>query len=656
MKQSKRGFTIVELVIVIAVIAVLAAVLIPTFSSLIKKANLSADMQAVREMNLALAADEDLNGRPTDIETVMQILAYAGYNAENWETLTTGYQVYWYAEANRLVLYSSKEADVVYPEEYKGYMTNIRNNKGEVIRHFYLYNQTVKNALEADLTLDSSGGGQSMQQVESSASGSEKVALNNINSAVADNATIKGSLGLTDAASVYVNGSRELTSDTYATGSYASMQVMQISSSSEPTLTSSGEVEANMYYISVHTTAGATAAEITTAQKAASEYVYTLFTQMNSDKVSEDATILMPAGTVLNASAHEWKPVKTFSGYFGTTNAADPVVVQGAKLTKATGYVETLSFDGSSGKYFVTGFFGALYGDSTVENLTYKDTTIDQPGTDFDMTLSSKAHSRNSIGIIGGVIDIPDQKGDNQFKQASNVTVRNVTVENTVTIKGGATAAGLIGYVGGSGDGRAVYNGKLTIDNCHVSATVIGGYEWDDYGPCGGLIGFSCRAEEGSTDKDGDGKKNEQYNIIIKDCTFDGSVKGYRSIGAAVGDIRNGRYFFLGTNDFSNAVLDTSNMLVSTDTTPDGKHPANAEKTLVGLVGYNDKGTIYFSTCDIQNNAIKLADGMAVIGAKTAAGMKRNFNDVTGTTGFDTMTVEKDGVTVNIGANNGIWG
>ena len=35
----KKGFTIVELVIVIAVIAILSAVLIPTFSSLIKKAN-----------------------------------------------------------------------------------------------------------------------------------------------------------------------------------------------------------------------------------------------------------------------------------------------------------------------------------------------------------------------------------------------------------------------------------------------------------------------------------------------------------------------------------------------------------------------------------------------------------------------------------------
>lgn len=37
--KQQKGFTVVELVIAIAVIAILAAVLIPTFASLIQKAN-----------------------------------------------------------------------------------------------------------------------------------------------------------------------------------------------------------------------------------------------------------------------------------------------------------------------------------------------------------------------------------------------------------------------------------------------------------------------------------------------------------------------------------------------------------------------------------------------------------------------------------------
>ena len=46
--KNKKGFTIVELVIVIAVIAILAAVMIPTFSNIVNKANESAAMQKAK--------------------------------------------------------------------------------------------------------------------------------------------------------------------------------------------------------------------------------------------------------------------------------------------------------------------------------------------------------------------------------------------------------------------------------------------------------------------------------------------------------------------------------------------------------------------------------------------------------------------------------
>ena len=47
-KNNKKGFTIVELVIVIAVIAILAAVLIPTFAGMISKANESKALQEAK--------------------------------------------------------------------------------------------------------------------------------------------------------------------------------------------------------------------------------------------------------------------------------------------------------------------------------------------------------------------------------------------------------------------------------------------------------------------------------------------------------------------------------------------------------------------------------------------------------------------------------
>ena len=47
-RNNKKGFTIVELVIVIAVIAILSAVLIPTFGSVITDANKNAAQQEAR--------------------------------------------------------------------------------------------------------------------------------------------------------------------------------------------------------------------------------------------------------------------------------------------------------------------------------------------------------------------------------------------------------------------------------------------------------------------------------------------------------------------------------------------------------------------------------------------------------------------------------
>ena len=54
-KSNKKGFTIVELVIVIAVIAILSAVMVPTFTGIVKKAKESAAMQEANTAARAVA-------------------------------------------------------------------------------------------------------------------------------------------------------------------------------------------------------------------------------------------------------------------------------------------------------------------------------------------------------------------------------------------------------------------------------------------------------------------------------------------------------------------------------------------------------------------------------------------------------------------------
>lgn len=79
-RKNKKGFTIVELVIVIGVIGILSAILIPTFSSLVKQAQdtkVKADLAGAYSMYAADAADGILDGtekntQPTALEFLAQ--------------------------------------------------------------------------------------------------------------------------------------------------------------------------------------------------------------------------------------------------------------------------------------------------------------------------------------------------------------------------------------------------------------------------------------------------------------------------------------------------------------------------------------------------------------------------------------------------------
>lgn len=84
---KKRGFTIVELVIVIAVIAILASVLIPTFTNVVTKAKESKILQEARNAyTMALAEAFDANGDLITTEINSTKIAALG----SWEvTFTT---------------------------------------------------------------------------------------------------------------------------------------------------------------------------------------------------------------------------------------------------------------------------------------------------------------------------------------------------------------------------------------------------------------------------------------------------------------------------------------------------------------------------------------------------------------------------------------
>ena len=107
--KNNQGFTIVELVIVIAVIAILAAVMIPTFSSIIKRANISSDIQTARNMGTILAAE-----KPTNAYEAVAALKKNGF--ERLHPKTKFYSFFWIQSKNIVVL-TAEGVRPIFPEE-----------------------------------------------------------------------------------------------------------------------------------------------------------------------------------------------------------------------------------------------------------------------------------------------------------------------------------------------------------------------------------------------------------------------------------------------------------------------------------------------------------------------------------------------------------
>lgn len=101
--SKKRGFTIVELVIVIAVIAILAGVLIPTFSSVVNKANQANDTVLIKSLNTSLKSAEALNGKAPTMHDALQIVKEDGYDVSKIKSTASGSQILWDSANNCFV-------------------------------------------------------------------------------------------------------------------------------------------------------------------------------------------------------------------------------------------------------------------------------------------------------------------------------------------------------------------------------------------------------------------------------------------------------------------------------------------------------------------------------------------------------------------------
>lgn len=161
--KNKRGFTIVELVIVIAVVAILSAVLIPTFSSLIKRANVTADQTLVRNLNTSLAiASDGKNGKSTMYETLKDI-EKEGYVVSRLTPTSAGSEIVWDSEKNQFVLvmkdgkYYTGTTYEYYSEEDYYKLWKIYNDKNVADSKYSVYLSSENGAVTGEVTVNGVG-------------------------------------------------------------------------------------------------------------------------------------------------------------------------------------------------------------------------------------------------------------------------------------------------------------------------------------------------------------------------------------------------------------------------------------------------------------------------------------------------------------------
>lgn len=481
MKASKkRGFTIIELVIVIAVIAILAAVLIPTFANIIQKANVANDVALARNMNTILIADEATNGRSTDMYDVLIALEQGGFKLENLNPRADGNVFAWDKANNQIVYLDKKNPDkpIFQAKEIganKGDLY-ITTRKAEVFADYPGYSYYFASDISGNITLDE---GSCLDTGEFALNGNVIV---NTKKDVEIQGTINGTITVDSTSGKITNYSvveNVVIKNTAATsyherGHVAAMKI-QNSLTGKVVLENDAYVEKltnNRTSGTVESKGYVKAVDVESSDKDSVKvtetgYVLEIGTydqlvnfrnKVNAGASYSGMTVKLTAD--IDISERAWTPIgaayrdkviaekekaKVFQGTFdgqghtitGLTNTGFKIssVFKSSNSTTPAGYSE-----------YVFGLFGSVY-NATIKNIVMANVNVDLACDEKEKVVG------DSVGAIVGFA-AGDEKTD-------------VTIDSCKVLSGS-----IVGYDAVAGIIGRTYSAKTTINECENAATV----------------------------------------------------------------------------------------------------------------------------------------------------------------------------------------
>ena len=154
---KRRGFTIVELVIVIVVVAVLAAVAIPTLSGVVKEAKISVVSQLAANFNKAVVGNEAVGDSIVTMYDAVCAIEDYGFEESDAIDEDGDYCVVWDSEKNSFVVFD-RETKTVCDEENSTPITKlwqvVDDMPDEQDTSLYLSNNFTETVVNAEVGID----------------------------------------------------------------------------------------------------------------------------------------------------------------------------------------------------------------------------------------------------------------------------------------------------------------------------------------------------------------------------------------------------------------------------------------------------------------------------------------------------------------------